>query len=173
LLITILGSFIFATHYNNSNMIQRIQTVFLFLAIIALGAFNFFPYWQTVGATEENNLLLMSYGFTSADEVNSIPELSLYALVAVISLIAIIIVLVEIFQFKNRILQMKLAIANSFLMSVNLALMTYFVVTLQKDYQGTLGIGIFIYAMAMLLNILARRFIQKDEKLVRSVDRLR
>ena len=84
-----------------------------------------------------------------------------------------IIVLMEIFKFKNRLLQMKLAIANSFLMSINLALMTYFVITLQKDHVGGFGLGIFVFALAMLLNILARRFIQKDEKLVRSVDRLR
>jgi len=82
-------------------------------------------------------------------------------------------VLIEIFKFKNRVVQMKLAIANSFLMSINLALMTYFVIILQKEHVGGFGIGIFIYALAMLLNILARRFIQKDEKLVRSVDRLR
>ena len=36
-----------------------------------------------------------------------------------------------------------------------------------------LVLGIFVFALAMILNILARRFIQKDEKLVRSVDRLR
>ena len=154
-------------------MIQRIQTVFLFLAIIALVAFNIFPYWQTIAGQGEENFLLMSYGYISASEVSAFPKLSLYTLVAGISALAIIIVLAEIFQFKNRVLQMKLAIANSFLMSINLALMTYFVISLQNEYQGTFGTGIFIYALAMLLNILARRFIQKDEKLVRSVDRLR
>ena len=154
-------------------MIQRIQTVFLFLAIIALVAFNIFPYWQTIAGEGEENFLLMSYGFLSVTEISSFPQLSIYTVVAGISGLAMIIVLVEILQFKNRILQMKLAVANSFLMSVNLALMTYFVITLQNEYQGTFGLGIFIYALAMLLNILARRFIQKDEKLIRSVDRLR
>lgn len=154
-------------------MIQRIQTVFLFLAIIALVAFNIFPYWQTIAGEGEENFLLMSYGFLSVTEISSFPQLSIYTLVAGISVLAMIIVLVEILQFKNRVLQMKLAIANSFLMSVNLALMTYFVITLQNEYQGIFGVGIFIYALAMLLNILARRFIQKDEKLIRSVDRLR
>jgi hypothetical protein len=154
-------------------MIQRIQTVFLLLAIIALIAFNIFPYWQTIPGEGEENFLLMSYGFISAVEANVFPNVSLYTLVGGISALAMTIVLIEIFQFKNRVLQMKLAIANSFLMSINLALMTYFVITLQNEYQGAFGIGIFIYALAMLLNILARRFIQKDEKLIRSVDRLR
>ena len=154
-------------------MIQRIQTVFLLLAIIALAAFNMFPYWQTITEQGAESFMLMSYGFISADKVGALPDLSLYVLVAGISALAMIIVLVEIFQFKNRILQLKLAIANSMLMSVNLVVMTYFIITLQKEYQGSFGIGIFIYALAMILNILARRFVQKDENLVRSVDRLR
>ena len=154
-------------------MIQRIQTVFLFLAIIALVAFNVFPYWQVVAGQDGNSFQLMSYGLVSFSNGEMSIEYGLYTIVAGISVVAIIIVLVEIFKYKNRIVQMKLAIANSFLMSINLALMTYFVITLQKEYQGGFGIGIFIYALAMLLNILARRFIQKDENLVRSVDRLR
>jgi len=154
-------------------MIQRIQTVFLLLAILALIAFNIFPYWQTTPGEGGENFLLMSYGFIRASETNIFPNVSLYTLVGGISALAMIIVLIEIFRYKNRVLQMKLAIANSFLMSINLALMIYFIFTLQKEYQGTFGIGIFIYALAMLLNILSRRFIQKDEKLVRSVDRLR
>ena len=58
-------------------------------------------------------------------------------------------------------------------MSISLVLMTFLIVDLQEEYEGTFGLGIFAFAIAMLLNILARRFIQKDEKLVRSVDRLR
>ena len=115
----------------------------------------------------------MSYGLASINEGLPAVEFGLYSIVAGISGLAIIIVLIEILKFKNRVVQMKLAIANSFLMSINLALMTYFVIDLQKEHVGGFGLGIFIYAMAMLLNILARRFIQKDEKLVRSVDRLR
>lgn len=154
-------------------MIQRIQTVFLFLAIIALAVFNILPYWQTGVAGEESNLLLMSYGLASISEGATIFELGLYSIVAGISGLSIIIVLIEIFKFKNRIVQMKLAIANSFLMSINMVFMIYFIMDIQKEHIGGFGLGIFIYALAMLLNILARRFIQKDEKLVRSVDRLR
>jgi hypothetical protein len=154
-------------------MIQRIQTVFLFLAIIALAAFNIYPYWQGVASEEEGSDLLMSYGLARLIDGEVTIEYGLYVVVAGISAVAGIILLIEIFNFKNRILQLKLAIANSLLMSVNLVVMTYFIISLQKEYQGSFGIGIFIYALAMILNILARRFIQKDENLVRSVDRLR
>jgi hypothetical protein len=154
-------------------MIQRIQTVFLFLAIIALAAFNVFPYWQVIAGEEGERNQLMSYGLAQISNGEISIDYGLYAIVAGISAVAIIIILVEIFKYKNRVLQLKMAIANSFLMSVNLLVMTYFIINLQKEYQGSFGIGIFIYALAMILNVLARRFIQKDEKLVRSVDRLR
>jgi hypothetical protein len=154
-------------------MIQRIQTVFLFLAIIALAAFNLFPYWLGVASEEGASNLLMSYGLARLTDGEIAIEYGLFTIVACISAGAIIILLIEILKYKNRILQLKLALANSLLMSVNLVLMTYFIITLQKEYQGSFGIGIFIYALAMILNILARRFIQKDENLVRSVDRLR
>jgi ABC-type uncharacterized transport system permease subunit len=154
-------------------MIQRIQTVFLFLAIIALAAFNILPYWQTSISEDGISHQLNSYGFVAINNQETSVEYGLYAIVAGISFLAIVILLIEIFNFKNRILQLKLAIANSLLMSVNLLLMTYFIMNLQEEYQGGFGVGIFIYALAMILNILARRFIQKDENLVRSVDRLR
>jgi Domain of unknown function (DUF4293) len=154
-------------------MIQRIQTVFLFLAIIALAAFNILPYWQTSVGEDGISHQLMSYGFATINNEEVSVEYGLQALVAGISALAIIIFLIEIFKFKNRILQLKLAIGNSLLMSINLLLMTYFIMNLQEEYQGGFGVGIFIYALAMILNILARRFIQKDENLVRSVDRLR
>ncbi len=118
-------------------------------------------------------LQLMSYGIATTVQGVTTVDYGLYALVAGLSGGAIIIALVEIFTYKNRLTQMKLAIANSFLMTATLVLMTYFVVGLQEEYQGDFGLGIFVFALAMLLNILARRFIQKDEKLVRSVDRLR
>ena len=154
-------------------MIQRIQTVFLFLAIIALATFNVFPYWQGAANEEGEGNQLMSYGLARITDGETSMEYGLYAIVAAISAVAMIILLIEIFKYKNRILQLKIAIGNSLLMSANLVLMTYFIINLQEEFQGSFGVGIFIYALAMILNILARRFIQKDENLVRSVDRLR
>jgi Na+-transporting NADH:ubiquinone oxidoreductase subunit NqrE len=154
-------------------MIQRIQTVFLFLAIICLILFNYFPYWIVKPGTIGEGSSLMTYGFKGEVGGEVLIKYEFYPVVAAISLIAIIIAIIEVFKYKNRSAQLKLAVANSFLMSVNLAIMTYFVVMLQKDYEGSFGIGIFILAFAMIMNILARRFIQKDERLVRSVDRLR
>ncbi|MEN8248581.1 MAG: DUF4293 domain-containing protein [Bacteroidota bacterium] len=154
-------------------MIQRIQTVFLFLAIIALGAFNYFPYWIVKPGTVGEGASLMTYGFAGEVEGEFFIKYEFYPVVAALSVLAIIIALIEVFMFKNRGAQLKLAVTNSFLMSINLAVMVYFVYMLQKEYEGAIGIGVYIMAFAMVMNMLARRFIQKDERLVRSVDRLR
>ena len=154
-------------------MIQRIQTVFLFLAVIALIVFNIIPYWQATGQPEDESLRLLSYALQSGKMAEPTYEFGLYSVVAGVASIAIILLIVEIFSYKNRLKQMRIAIGISFLMSLNLVLMTFLIVDLQSEFEGSFGIGIFVFALAMLLNILARRFIQKDEKLVRSVDRLR
>ena len=154
-------------------MIQRIQTVFLFLAVIALVLFNIFPYWQSAVDTNGELVRLMSYALLTGSVEETTYNFGYYVVVGGLSGVAIVLLIIEIFSYKNRLLQMKIAIGISFLMSINLVLMTLFIVNLQKQQEGTFGIGVFIFALAMLLNILARRFIQKDEKLVRSVDRLR
>lgn len=154
-------------------MIQRIQTVFLLLAIIALILFNLYPYWEATPTPDGAIATMMSYGLISGTIEEPVLEFGLMSIVGGISGLAIILLAVELFSYKNRVMQLKIAIGNSFLMSINLVAMTFFILDVQKEFQGSFGIGIFIFAIAMLLNILARRFIQKDEKLVRSVDRLR
>jgi hypothetical protein len=154
-------------------MIQRIQTVYLFLAVIALVLFNIFPYWQASGQPDGEVVKLLSYALQTGTVEQPQFAFGLYTVVGGVAAIGIILLIIEIFSYKNRLTQMRIAIGISFLMSLNLVLMTFLVVDLQKEYEGTFGLGIFVFALAMLLNILARRFIQKDEKLVKSVDRLR
>lgn len=99
--------------------------------------------------------------------------IGLFAVVAGLTSLAALLAIIEIGLYKNRVLQMKIGALNSVLMTVALGFMTYFVLQLQKELSGSFGLGIFILAVAMVANVLARRFINKDEKLVRSVDRIR
>ena len=154
-------------------MIQRIQTIFLFVVVLALIAFNFFPYWQSVPQNEEAINLLFSYALVITDGDEAVLTYGLYTLVAGLTGIAALLAIIEITMFKNRVLQMKLGALNSIVMTSALGLMTYFVLQLQKSLSGSFGISIFILAAAMIANVMARRFIHKDEKLVRSVDRIR
>lgn len=150
-------------------MIQRIQTIFLFLVVVLLIVFNFLPYWQS--NTEE--IKLLSYGYQFTEGKNIILEFGLYTAVAILSGLGALISLVEIFMYKNRVLQLMMSVINSFIILMTAGLMAYLIFEIQKSHPGKLEPGFFTLAMAMFMNVLARRFIQKDENLVRSVDRIR
>ena len=150
-------------------MIQRIQTIFLFLVVALLIAFNFIPYWQS--NTGDITLLSYAYQITEGESIQL--KFGLYTAVAVLSGIAALIALVEIFMFSNRIKQMMLSVINSFIMMITIGLMTYFILVDLSATSGKFEPGTFTLAMAMFMNVLARRFIQKDENLVRSADRIR
>ena len=152
-----------------SKMIQRIQTIFLFLVVVLLVTFNFLPYWQSV--TTDITLFTYAYQFTEGEHL--VLEFGLYTAVAVMSGLGALIALIEIFMFKNRVLQMMMSVINSFILMLTIGLMAYLIYELQKSTPGKFEPGMFTLAMAMFMNILARRFIQKDENLVRSVDRIR
>ena len=154
-------------------MIQRIQTIFLFVVLLALVGFNFFPYWESVPRNGEASHLLFSYAHVVINGEDASLTIGLYAVVAGLTGLAALLAIIEISMFKNRVQQMKLGALNSVIMTIALGFMTYFVLQLQKELSGSFGIGIFILALAMLANVMARRFINKDEKLVRSVDRIR
>lgn len=154
-------------------MIQRIQTIFLFLVVVLLVAFNFYPYWQS-GLQEDGSILqLTSYALLTFKGEEVAFEYGLYSAVAALAGIGALIALVEVFMYKNRLRQMTLSVINSFIMTITMGLMAYFIYTFQQDTPGGFELSAFLLALAMFFNILARRFIQKDENLVRSVDRIR
>jgi hypothetical protein len=150
-------------------MIQRIQTIFLFLVVVLLVTFNFLPYWQS----ETGEITLFSYGLQTTAGTNSALQFGIHTAVAVLSSIAALIALIEIFMFKDRLKQMMMSVINSFVLVITIGLMAYFVYGFQSTTPGDFELGMFTLAMAMFMNVLARRFIQKDENLVRSVDRIR
>ena len=150
-------------------MIQRIQTIFLLLVVGLLIAFNFIPYWQSEAA----DITLWSYGYEITQGENIVLEFGLYTAVAILSGVGVIIAIIEIFMFKNRVLQMMMSVINSFVLMMTIGLMAFFIFEIQQVTIGKFEPGAFLLTMAMVMNIFARRFIQKDENLVRSVDRIR
>ena len=96
---------------------------------------------------------------------------------AALALAAVLVAWISIFQFKNRLNQMKLGALNALIMASCLGLSFYIIAQNESSFSpetsGTISLGFYLPAFAMLLNILANRFIRKDEKLVKSVDRIR
>lgn len=152
-------------------MIQRIQTVFLFLVIICMLLTLFFPIWGSGEETGSGYIELTAWNLTIGENVITFP----YTFIATLSIAAIVVALIEIFKYKNRLLQMKLGALNSLFMAGTMILMVYFYREVVQEYtiMGKFGIALYLPAAAMILNVLANRYIRKDEKLVRSADRIR
>jgi hypothetical protein len=109
----------------------------------------------------------------------SIPEFIFlpYAYSGGVAVIAVLISWIEIFQYKKRLTQIKLGTLNSLLIAGSLIFLVYLTYKGQSELLsnilGEYKIGLFMPAIALILNSIANRFIRKDEKLVRSVDRIR
>lgn len=142
-------------------MIQRIQTIYLFLAATAgfsVLALPFATNEQAVAGTK----LFADKAFNTSDNIG------LLVLFAVASALA----LAGIFLFKNRPVQVKIAwgalVAN--ILGGVLALLLLF----QEGFGGaSIGIGAVLPIIFLVFGYLAIKGIQKDESTVRSVDRLR
>jgi len=152
-------------------MIQRIQTVFLLVIMICMGLVNFFVLWSET-INPENIIVLKSFGATQDGQVMA----GYYFVPGILSLLVGIVALVEILQYKNRLTQVKLGALNALLLAGMLICSIYFISDLEKiqpQITGNYGIGLGFPAIALIANLLANRFIRRDEKLVPSVDRIR
>jgi len=151
-------------------MWQRIQTVFLTVAIIALLVSLVLPIW-TIEISEEANVLTAFY-YLKGDAYQYNP----YALTAMLAIASATLALIEITKYKNRLTQMKIGALNSLFLAGTIGSAFYFASQLIKSLEsggGQYGLGMWLPGIAVVCNLLANRFIRKDEKLVRDSDRLR
>ncbi|MEO1052896.1 MAG: DUF4293 domain-containing protein [Bacteroidota bacterium] len=159
-------------------MLQRIQTVFLVLAAACLVVHVFLPIWFKFPESGEFFRLNALYfqQKLSADAQSTYVYWP-YSLTGVFSVAAIFITITSIAKYKNRPLQMRLGALNNLLIIGIIACGYIFSGQLQEEFMpevvGKLSMGFFLPAVAAIFNILSNRFIQRDEKLVKSVDRIR
>ena len=130
-------------------MIQRVQSLFfLFSAICSVTIVYAFPVLQ-----DESTSYLLKEHFADA-------RLFVF-LSAALSLFAI-------FQFKNRKRQQLIAYVARLMITIAFLLIVF----LHKE-ERAFGIGLFLFFIPYLALFLAGYFVKKDEKLVKSVDRIR
>ena len=152
-------------------MLQRIQTVFLLLVVICMLLTLFFPVWETNEEVAGRSITLTPWSLTIDEVEEGFP----YTFVAMLAIASIVIALIEIFKYNNRLLQMKLGALNSLFMAGSLGLAVYFYTEVIGEYpmEGSFGAALYLPAAAMIFNVMANRYIRKDEKMVRSADRIR
>lgn len=143
-------------------MLQRIQSVFLFLA--ALACFSLFG----TDVAETDQAMAESQLFADGS-FNLFDDPILTGLFGLSGLL----LLVVIFLFKNRPLQMKLSLVAVVLVLLGVA---YGVFLWLNDLAAKVAdpdIGLALPVLAIIFALLGRNGVKKDEELVRSADRLR
>ncbi len=155
-------------------MIQRIQSIYLLLAGILIFALYLFPLAHNV---ELNGILTTIkvtglYQVVNGQETHTEVFVALTAVTAIIGLIPLIVI----FLYKNRKKQI------TFCYSAILVIIGYsfWMAQTVKGVTGgitigtnNMGIGLFLSSLSIVMLIFAAKAIQRDEKLVRSADRLR
>lgn len=133
-------------------MIQRIQSIYLLLASAAAFLLLRFPYYYVAAP----NYIEIN----GAGQYSTLIELAFSASVS----------LIAIFLFSNRMLQLRIVIAN-FLLTCSLGCFIYKIIS---EHPGG---GFTIFAIALvaipIFQVLAAIRIIKDERLVKQTDRLR
>jgi hypothetical protein len=137
-------------------MIQRIQTLYLFLAFVVTGILPFlFPLWNMSDGKEyffmQNQFYIILLGLSTT--------LSLVSLVS----------------YKKRQNQFVMGRLNMILNLILLGLFVYRSLNISGEtvLVSEKGIGMFLPIVAIVLLVLANKAIKKDEDLVKSADRLR
>lgn len=140
-------------------MIQRMQSLWLLLAAIS-GILSFMlPFFETT----VQNADATSGGHSDINAGSSF-------FLTVLSAASIILSVVSIFYYKNRKLQLRLCVIGA---GLTLLLVILFISAMKK-IGGTIPslTSVFVFA-APVFYILAARGIWKDQKLVKSLDKLR
>jgi len=158
-------------------MIQRIQTLYLSLAFIAMALLFAFPLAQFFA---ENGAYIFSVkglkNMVPGDPNAFNPMIFLPLIIVAIGIG--LLALYTISQFKNRSFQIKLTNVGV-LSSVALIMGIFFLyipmiekkINIVPDYSK--AYGIYMPLIALVFMVMANRAIKRDDKLVRSADRLR
>ncbi|NNC83540.1 MAG: DUF4293 domain-containing protein [Flavobacteriales bacterium] len=147
-------------------MIQRIQSLFLLLVILCLGAM-FLTDIASIGDT-----ILDVHGIQGADVEPFLPFPISGLVIGVILLTAFVL-----FSFKNRKRQLMLGRLNYLLILTMVVLIFLSISDLQEKLENTdpnpYHLAAYLPIIALGFHLLANRAIKRDEELVKSLDRLR
>lgn len=152
-------------------MIQRIQSVFLLLVCVLMTITIFSPLLLITNS--EYVLNLNCFGVLSLKN----PDIAYFTwgIVSIAGLGALV-AFINIFLFKKRKLQMKIGTVTSLLIILFYITVYVYFSSFASKYEYTylnIQYGIILPIIALIFNILAILNIKKDEKLVRSLDRIR
>lgn len=155
-------------------MIQRIQTIYL-LAVVILSVFVLFsPIAELINKVDGLIYMVDFKGISLVQPTGNTLESRIWALDSV-SLVVPVLALITILSFKNRLKQIRLTIINMiFMLSFYVFMALYLWPACERLHADWhLRIVAVFPLVNLILSYLAIRSIGKDEKLIKSLDRLR
>lgn len=169
---------IFAAHFTNQKiiaMIQRIQSVFLLVAAIVTIILLFIPIGDIYTAEAQYTFTCFNVHLPNGQAVMS----TIY--IALILILSACISIYAIFKYKDRMKQTRIVSVNMLVFLIAIMLMIWVFPDFLFQRKGLMQEGdifrfnywIMIFVIPPVCMFLANRFIRKDERLVRSADRLR
>lgn len=165
-------------------MIQRLQTLFLILAIAANGFMYTLDCWSATATNDKDqvieqlNLDLIHFHYTTELSGKGSTSYTNTWLIALHSLSTFLGV-GAIFLFRNRPLQLKISRFAMLIETGLLVLLFFYIDGAAQDYftnsisYSSYEAGVFLPIVSVVGFFLANVFIMRDERLVRSAERLR
>ncbi|MDR3653661.1 MAG: DUF4293 domain-containing protein [Paludibacter sp.] len=155
-------------------MLQRIQTLYLLAIVVLSGFIIFSPIADLINKVDNLIYLVDFRGISLIKPTGNVVDSAVWLLTAV-SVVVPVLALITIFSYKNRVKQIRLTVINMvFIISYYFFLLLYLwpaCVRLHADWH--LRITALFPLINLILCYLAIGSIGKDEKLVKSLDRLR
>lgn len=151
-------------------MIQRVQTIYLLIATILMLLFYIFPI--AIFTTDTFSFEFFNCHLTHPENLE--PPITLLPL-AILPSLSIVISFVSIFLYKKRKLQMRLGKINLLLIfTITVVTILYFL-KLSELLNGSVQYGFsgIFPVLAFIITAMGISAINKDEKLVKSIDRIR
>ena len=156
-------------NYNNSQImvIQRIQSVYLLIAVILMAVFAFFP---ALSFTLGDNTVL--YG---ALETGRAGHLHINLLLLTLTVLIALLALIDIFQYKNLQRQMTVCFVD---IIIGLALIVAigiqaFVIGNRDGWTVSWQWALCLPVLSIIFLMLAHKAMSHDKKMLRDADRLR
>ena len=152
-------------------MIQRVQSIWLFLASLTLFLLLILPILTKTGSTGE---LWLQVGGLYQKANQGTKQLAAYTPLFGFTIFTGLICLINIFNFKNRTLQKRIILLAIVFIIVIIAGAAYYAQTIPGGINGaSFNAGTYLPIVSILFCVLAIRGISNDERLIRSADRLR
>ncbi len=147
-------------------MIQRIQTVYIFIAAVLTGLLLQLDFAEL--AVNGELYVFNAMGITSGDQIvfNGLPVMAFIGLITLLHIVVI-------FMYKRRIRQIRFLAFTFILLLGLLGIFFYFIYAGFQNAEVAYKIPMIFPLIAAILDYLAIRAIGKDEALVRSLDRIR